>query len=84
MSTKFSIDNKEPVRLKKPLHHIKRKHQQRKIQNQNYKIHKNLCGARSVIPNSNELQQRWRQQKVIKQLSYFFVFLYLLCYAYVT
>eukprot|EP01084_Bolivina_argentea_P301402 519981_1 len=66
MTTKFSIDNKEPHRFKKPLHHIVRKNQQAKIQNQNHKIHKVLCKTRSKIPSSNELQARWKQQRVLK------------------
>ena len=73
MKTKFSIDNREPHRFKKPLHHISRKHKQRRIQNQNHKIHENLCKTRSTIPTANELQRRWRQQQVLKQLSYFWL-----------
>lgn len=66
-NTKIGIDNKNPYRFNKSLHAATRKHQRKKIEYQNLKIHKNLCLARSVIPNANELQQRWRQQRVIKQ-----------------
>ena len=70
MNTSFSIDNKEPVRLTKTLHHITRKHHQQNIQSKNRKIQHFLERTRSTIPNARELQQRWQKQKVLKQLSF--------------
>lgn len=70
LNSTFSVDNKEPHRLKRTLHHISRQKQLKSIEQNNRKIYSHICKTRSIIPNACELQRRWREKELLKQLSH--------------
>ena len=69
MNIKCDIDNNEPKRINKPFNNLLRKNKIKKIQNQNYKIRQSLCNVQSVVPNINQLKNRWKQQEILKKLN---------------